>query len=172
MNTGGILRRRKAVRLLLSRFRQSKRRSPVMKNSLALLILLLWPAHLIRAEPDFHYLGFNGKETLMLDPTRVTTVQYPIAAGPGAGTRSQKAYKEAWIMFINEGQIAKQALWVFDCTGRAGELAASVLLQNSSDKSYDLTAYAQGIGVERYLRRIRPMTAFEAAQRIVCEATR
>src|SRR5438876_405806 len=87
-------------------------------------------------------------------------MQYPIGgAGHLMGTPARKTYKEAWLMFIDsDGKIVKQALWVFDCTGRAGELAASVSLQMSTEQSYDLTAYAQGIGVERYLRRIRPMS--------------
>jgi hypothetical protein len=142
-----------------------------MNGSLALLSLLLLPAHLARAEPVFHNLGFNGKETLMLDLTRITTTQYPVGGAGLADTPTQKTYKETWVMFIGaDGTITKQVLWVFDCTGRAAELAASFSLQTPTERSYDLTAYVEGIGVERYLRRFPPTSFYEPIQKIVCQA--
>jgi hypothetical protein len=109
-----------------------------MKSSLALLILLLLlSAQLTRAEPKSYYLGYNGKETLMLDPTRISDAQYPVrGAGSLTATPARKTYKEAWVMFIDsDGKIAKQVLWVFDCTGRAAELAASFSLQTPKHRS-------------------------------------
>ena len=150
------------------------RHRTVMKSSLALLILLLLPAHLARAEPGFHYLGFNGRETLMLDLSRLKTIQYPIgSAGNSLGAPTHKTYKEAWVLFIDADlKLAKQVLLVFDCLGRAAELGASVSLQTSTDRSYDLTGYAEGIGVERFMRRIPATSPYVAAQKFVCPSIR
>jgi hypothetical protein len=144
----------------------------VMKALLApLLSLFLLPGHHSRAEPAFHNLGFNGKETLMLDAAGIKTTQYPIASADGlTGAPTRKTYKETWVMFIGaDGTISKQVLWVFDCTGRAAELAANFSLPASAETSYDLTHYVQGIGVERYMRRFPPTSFYEPAQKIVCQ---
>ena len=110
----------------------------------------------------------------MLDLTRLRTIQYPIGGtGNLLGMPTHKTYKETWVLFIDSDlKIAKQVLLVFDCLGRAAELAASVSFQTSTDKSYDLSAYAEGIGAERFMRRIPPMSPYDTAQKVVCQPIR
>ena len=108
------------------------------------------------------------------DLSRLRTIQYPIgSAGNSLGAPTHKTYKEAWVLFIDSDlKLAKQVLLVFDCLGRAAELGASVSLQTSTDRSYDLTGYAEGIGVERFMRRIPATSPYVAAQKFVCPLSR
>jgi len=74
-------------------------------------------------------------------------------------------------MFIDsDGKITKQVLWVFDCTGRAAELAAAFSVQTPTETSYNLTDYAEAIGVERFMRRFPPTSFYNTVQTIVCPA--
>ena len=133
-------------------------------------VALLSVVHAAQAQqPNWVPLGTNGKENLFIDTKRITSTTYPMgAAGKTVGVLTPKVYREAWVtMGDSEGKTVAQMLWVFDCASRAGELAAA--FSKKAPGSYNRTASAQSIGVERYLQRISPNSFYETAQPIVCK---
>lgn len=141
-----------------------------MDKFILLGLALLSSVHAARAQqPNWVPIGSNGKENLFIDTKRITSTTYPMgAAGNIVGVLTPKVYREAWVTLgDSEGKTVAQMLWVFDCASRAGELAA--VFSNNTPGSYDKTASAQSIGVERYMQRIPPNSFYETAQPIVCK---
>lgn len=146
-----------------------------MKNVLAFLAVIAF-VQVANAQPQWSLIGSDGKETLYVDTDRIAKVQYPMGAGGNlVGVLTPKSYKQAWITAVDpEGKTTRQLLWVFDCTGRAGELADQITetTATTTQKSYDVTSNAQSIGVERYMQQIPPNSFYEAAQKAVCRTSR
>lgn len=139
-----------------------------MKRLLLALYLLLPGASL--AEPGWEGLTATESVRLAINTGGIRKVTYPMgAAGNIVGVLTPKVCREVWIRVSNlsDGQIVTQNLWVFDCAGRAGQLAVAGNLLSRDD--YDHTASAQSIGVERYMQRIPPGSIYATAETKVCK---
>lgn len=114
-------------------------------------------------------IGFSTKGEMLIETKRITSTTYPTGgAGNLVGVLTPKSYAEAWITLTDgTGSTIEQLLWVFDCKGRAGELAA--VKTGDDPGSYDRTSSALTIGVERHMQRIPPNSLYELAEPIVCK---
>jgi len=132
-------------------------------------LLLLAPVSL-RAEVVG--VGEAGEFKTYVDTSRVEDIRYPIPEPPGPrpanAPPSTKVYKQTWASaYDGNNVLVGQYLWVFDCRGRAAQLA--VVDARDPNNDYDLTAQVLRLGVTSLLKAIPPISYFKFTEPVVCK---
>ena len=122
-----------------------------------------------QARVQWVLVGKAENTTLHVNPNAIERQDYRTGTGPTLVQRLEtKTYRQTWMMENNtQGRTIRQYFWVFDCAGRAGELAASDLVDPS--KSYDNSYLARNQGIEPHLQLIPPVSVAKNAQDVVCK---
>lgn len=110
-------------------------------------------------------IGSSKNTNIYVDSRSVRAVEYPNPLPGHIGGTRRATYTEVWIKGEDAaGKPAGKYLWMFDCNGRAAEMAAV-----TSKGSQDLTARSQQVGVEPYMIRIPPESLYSTVEKRVCK---
>jgi hypothetical protein len=131
---------------------------------LAIIVGLCCPSH-----AEMVPLGYNGEGVnFVIDTGTIERKSYSTLIPAGAvHTIEPKMYRQVWVQGFNAEKVSTgQFLWVFNCEGRAGELASAAA---DTKKNYDVTARVMSGTIDPYMQAIPPNSFYKSVEKIVCK---